>query len=144
MKINCHGHQSSVFGNSCGESFGTVIELEAQSLDYLIETKGFGFPDVIKLDIQGGELEALRGAPRALANAQFVQLEFSLIPFQKDIPLLDEIVVFMSKAGFRIFDIYGICGRPLDGMPAQGECLFIRKDSQLASDYRWSNNVVWS
>ena len=140
FRFMCHGHLSSLYGDSRGEEFGTVIESEMHTLDEIIRETGFPNPGIIKMDIQGAELRVLMGAPEAVASADFIQLEFSLIPYQKDIPLLDEIVAFLSSKGYRIFDIYGIHGRPLDGMPAQGECIFIKRDSNLIKDYRWCEN----
>ncbi len=143
-RFMCHGHLSSLYGNTRGEPFGTVIESEMRTLDDIIEQTGFPKPGIIKMDIQGAELSVLTGAPDAVARADFIQLEFALLPYQKDIPLLDEIVVFLSGRGYRLFDIYGIHGRPLDGMPAQGECLFVKRDSSLIKDNRWNENLSWS
>lgn len=144
VQFMCHEHQSSIYGNSKGEAFGEVVEAEMKTLDAIIAEADFLMPDLIKLDIQGAELKALKGASEALAHAEFVQLEVSFIPLQKDIPLFGQIAGFMHEKGFRVFDIYGVYGRPLDGMPAQGECLFIRQDSGLVTDYRWDKDTDWS
>ena len=87
---------------------------------------------------------ALKGAQDSLAHAKVVQMEVSFFPFQKDIPLLGDIAAFMNQQGFRIFNIFGVYGRPLDGMPVQGECLFIKNDSSLISDMRWAEGLEWS
>ncbi len=44
------------------------IEVRKVSLDAMIENKVVPVPDLIKIDINGGELEALRGAQRLLAS----------------------------------------------------------------------------
>ena len=139
-----HGHKSSIFGNSKGESFGEPVELPVRRLDDVIKELGLPAPEMLKLDVEGSELLVLGGAPKALESIQVVQMEISLIPFQKGIPLFDELVTAMAQKGFRVFDVFGIHGRPLDGMPVQGECVFIRKDTPLIRDYRWGDNLTWS
>ncbi len=144
VELLCHGHQTSLYGDSEGRPFGNAVKVPMRTLDSLIGQHGLPWPDLIKMDIQGAELRALQGAEESLKHAQFVQAEFSLLPVQKDIPILDDLVVYLSLRGFRLFNVYGICGRPLDGMPAQGEALFIKKDSPLVTDYRWSSSSPWS
>lgn len=144
VSFNQDKHHSSIYGNASGEKFGLRSVLSITTLDQLWSDKGYVLPDIIKLDIQGAELQALQGGVSLLKNAELVQLECSFIPFQQGIPLVDEIVSYMSSVGFRVFNIFGVYGRPLDGMPAQGECLFIKRDSALISDYRWAEGLEWS
>lgn len=144
VELHCHGHQTSLYGDSRGRPFGTVTNVPMKTLDSLVREHDLPWPELIKMDIQGAELRALRGALQCLEHAEFVQTEFSLLPVQKDIPLLGELVVCLSQHGFRIFNVYGVCGRPLDGMPVQGEILFVRKQSPLITDMRWSETSNWS
>ncbi len=144
VELLCHGHQTSLYGDSEGRPFGSAVKVPMRTLDSLITRHELPWPDLLKMDIQGAELRALQGAEQCLKHAQFVQTEFSLLPVQKDIPILDDLVVYLSLQGFRLFNVYGVCGRPLDGMPAQGEALFIKKNSPLVTDYRWSSSSPWS
>ena len=139
-----HGYQSSVLGTRDGTTFGEAKELPIFTLDEIIRTKRFPAPELIKLDIEGNELEALRGAVESLRSAVMVQVEVSLIPFKKDLPLMDDLVGFMAGQGFRVLDVFGVYGRPLDGLPVQGECLFMKKDSPFLTDLRWAEGAEWS
>lgn len=144
VELFTHGHQTSMLGDSEGRPFGETTLVPIRTLDSLVQAHGLPWPDLIKMDIQGAELTALKGATECLKHAEFVQSEFTLLPVQKDIPLLDELVVYLADQGFRIFNVYGVCGRPLDGAPAQGEVLFIKKQSRLITDMRWSQTSNWS
>lgn len=138
------GYKSSLFGNAKGDGFGQVHQQQMTTLDKIIEELSFPAPELVKLDVEGAELRVLKGALKALKSAEIVEMEVNMLPFKKDLPLLDDMVAFMAANGFRVFDCFGIFGRPLDGMPVQGECLFIRKDSRLISDYRWADGLTWS
>jgi len=139
-----HGYQSSVLGTRDGTDFGETKELSMFTLDEVIRERQFPAPEIIKLDIEGCELEALHGATEALRSAVMVQVEVSLIPFKKDLPLMDDVVGFMAVQGFRVLDVFGVYGRPLDGLPVQGECFFIKKDSPFITDLRWAEGAKWS
>jgi FkbM family methyltransferase len=138
------GYQSSLLGTHDGSAFGETREQPIFTLDEIIRRLSFPSPDIIKLDIEGSELDALRGAVEALRSAVLVQVEVNLIPFKKDLPLMDDLVGFMTEQGFRVLDVFGVHGRPLDGLPAQGECFFMKKDSPLLTDLRWAEGAAWS
>lgn len=93
VEVNVHGDQNSTLENSLGERFGTLRTYPITRLDELVRTTGFPWPDLIKLDLQGGELDALSGATECLDHAQVLFLEASLFPFQKHAPLLHDVVV---------------------------------------------------
>ncbi len=58
-------------------------------------------PDLIKLDLQGYEVEALRGAMKCLSSAQAVISEVSFAEFYKGQCLFEELVGFLASCGFR-------------------------------------------
>lgn len=66
-------HPSHGMGKAAGsagrdEDYPDQIEVEGTSIDSLIFTEGIDHPDLIKMDIEGGEVLALRGMPRTLAE----------------------------------------------------------------------------
>lgn len=111
----------------------TERRVKVRSLDDLL---GAEVPDFVKIDVQGYELAVLRGGSRALAAAEAVLLEVSLLQINKGAPLLAEVVSFMDAAGFQVADILEIHRRPLDGATNQVDLLFLRRGSALVSDTR--------
>jgi FkbM family methyltransferase len=93
-------------------------------------------PDFIKIDVQGYELEVLRGGVQTLSKASAVVIELSLIEINKDCPLLDEALSFMRERGFVAYDVLELHRRPLDGAMNQLDVLFIPEDSPLRADKR--------
>lgn len=109
----------------------TTVRLPMSTLDHLLETRSWSLPLLLKLDVQGFELEVLRGGPQALAAAKVVILETSLLEYNRGGPLLDEVICFMKRAGFLAYDICGQLRRQSDGVLFQVDFVFCREDSQL-------------
>ncbi|MEM7407320.1 MAG: FkbM family methyltransferase [Pseudomonadota bacterium] len=68
--------------------------------------------DFLKLDVQGAELDVLRGAGRCLDDAVFVHTEAEFVPMYKDQPLFAEVDQFLRQAGFQFHKFGGVAGRP--------------------------------
>ena len=112
-----------------------TLRLPMTTLDDLIAETHFPSPDLIKLDLQGYELEVLRGAPAAVKAANFVLLEVSTWRYNAGAPLLHEVVAWMAEAGFISYDALGLHRRP-DGVLLHVDILFVRSDSPLVDDTR--------
>lgn len=69
--------------------------------DYRIEQR-LKLPDMIKLDVQGYELEALKGAKQCLQAAKAVIMEVSFVEIYQGQPLFDDVVRYMADEGFRL------------------------------------------
>jgi FkbM family methyltransferase len=84
--------------------------------------------DLLKIDVQGYELQVLFGAMTILENCDFVLLEASLIPINRGCPLIADVTAFMQKNGFRIFDFCSQSRRK-DGALWQTDLMFISERS---------------
>jgi len=87
-------------------------------------------PLFLKLDVQGAELDILRGASVTMEKAEVVQLEVPLLAYNEGAPTSSEVVSFMDQRGFAIFDISGFI-RPFGMELVQIDILFVRKISHL-------------
>ena len=61
--------------------------------------------DFIKLDVQGSELDILRGGENTIKNTTFVMAEVSLLEYNQGAPLIDAVVDKMVELGFCIVDV---------------------------------------
>ncbi len=110
------------------------IKKKLQTLDNLLEKhQGFQQIDFLKLDVQGYELEVLKGASSILKRAEFVLLETSFIPINKGCPLILEVMIFMDTMGFRPFDFCSQVRRK-DGTLWATDLLFINNHSSWLPD----------
>lgn len=112
--------------------------LPMTTLDIVIEEKKFPAPDFIKLDVQGYEIEVLKGASRALKSAQVVLMEVNLIPINRGAPLVHDAVGYMADRGFRVYDVGTFFRRPYDNSLWQMDVFFARPSSPLNASTRWS------
>lgn len=131
-----HGDQSSFFAS---DSFAAraAQRVEVRPLDSFLGSEWLEPPDLIKADVQGYELEVLRGAKRCLEGAQLLLLEVSYRRIYRDLPLAHEVIAFAAGAGFRIYDVCTYSGRPSDGELTQSDLLFAREGSPLFANERW-------
>ena len=120
------------------QATGEQRPARVRRLDDLLRERGGAAPDLVKLDVQGFELEVLRGCPGLFGRTELFILESSLYSFLDDLPLLSEVVAFMSERGYELYDLAGRIRRPLDGALAQLDLVFARREGALRGGDRWS------
>ena len=84
------------------------IEVATTTLDAYAEEHGLDHVDLVKLDIEGAELMALRGAAGLLARqaVDFVVSEVRFVADYEGQPLLAELVEHMAGVGYTLFNLY--------------------------------------
>lgn len=114
------------------------LYLPMKTLDSVVKGTPFEHPDFIKLDVQGYELEVLKGGEGVLTSAEAVLMEVNLIEINKGAPLFHEVVGFMAEKGFRVYDICTFFRRPFDGALWQVDVIFVKMSSPVVSSKRWA------
>ncbi|MBP1731652.1 MAG: hypothetical protein H6Q55_2081 [Deltaproteobacteria bacterium] len=126
------GPGSSVLLPSSGET-----SKQMTTIDHLIETRVCEAPELLKLDVQGYEMEVLEGYTRHFDACQVIQCELSLLPLVPGAPLLHDIVAYLKSRDFVMCDIDEIIHSPGDGAVWQVDALFCRIDSPLRTERAW-------
>lgn len=83
----------------------TVRFHDMTTLDQLVARYNLEDEIFLKLDVQGAEIDILKGAKNALENISFILLEASLLDYNNGAPLLAEVMRYMDEIGFVLFDI---------------------------------------
>jgi FkbM family methyltransferase len=94
-------------------------------------------PDLVKLDIQGFELEALRGAKLLFGRTEIFILEASLFHFSQKTPTAREIITFMADRGYELYDITDYLRRPYDGALGQVDLAFAKAHGHFRIESAW-------
>ena len=118
-----------------GDPEAETVEVEAAPLDSLLRLSARGRA-LLKLDLQGYELAALRGAETSLKSIEVVLTEVSFFR-QGYEPTILELISFLDERGFELFDIAALSSRARDGRLKQGDFIFVRRGSALLSDTAW-------
>ncbi len=114
-------------------------EADIVTIDSLIENKKLKrIPDIVKIDVQGFELEVLKGSELLFGKTDLFIIEVSLFKFNEFAPVILDVIKFMADRNYTIYDIPGFLRRPLDGALGQLDVGFVRNGSHLKSSNKWA------
>jgi FkbM family methyltransferase len=104
-------------------------------LDSFIEENNLELPDLLKIDAEGFDIEVLEGAQNTIQkNVQIILVEVAIMnkKFRNDI---NNVINYMDKLGFIVFDITDL-NRPFNNNVLWlCEFVFIKKGGLLDIDY---------
>jgi FkbM family methyltransferase len=107
------------------------------TIDQLIQDQKLPIPELVKLDIQGFELEALKGATQLFGCTEVLILEVALFPFLPGQPLFEDVIRFMSDRDYVVYDFPGFLRRPYDRALGQCDVCFVRRQSDFRANHAW-------
>lgn len=107
------------------------VPMPVVSLDSLLESGQLpAIPELVKIDVEGFELDVLQGSAKLLGKTDMFILEVSLVPIWGQ-PIFHEIIAHMAALGYVVYDFPGFNRRPIDGALALVDVCFVRRDIGL-------------
>jgi FkbM family methyltransferase len=82
-----------------------VRELAIAQLDTLVARERLPAPQLIKIDVQGAELDVLAGARETLRHAGALIVEVSLVDYNRNAPLIADVLAAIDREGFKCADL---------------------------------------
>ncbi|HYW60275.1 MAG TPA: FkbM family methyltransferase [Xanthobacteraceae bacterium] len=82
-----------------------VRELATARLDTLVARERLPPPELIKIDVQGAELDVLSGARETLRSASVLIVEVSLVDYNRSAPLIADALAAIDRDGFKCADL---------------------------------------
>lgn len=113
---------------------GKQREVEITTLDSMITKGDVPPPDLVKVDVEGYELEVLKGGKTLFDTSEVFIIETSFFCEDGKRPTVYEVIDFMRKNNFVVYDMGGFWRRPVDGALTLIDLVFARKDGLLRSD----------
>jgi FkbM family methyltransferase len=103
-----------------------IRQVPMVTIDELCRERALRGPYLMKVDVQGAELEVLAGALDVLRDTEAVVLEISLFELLLGIPVFATVIAAMSDYGFAAYDLFEGLARPADGALAQIDVAFVK------------------
>jgi FkbM family methyltransferase len=85
-------------------------EVNTISLDTFCTNQNITFIDILKMDIQGGELDALKGAEKLLKTQKIglIYTEVEFVSIYKEQPLFSDIELYLRQFGYSLYKIMNL------------------------------------
>jgi len=106
----------------------TRIALPMRRLEVVAAGHAWAPFELMKIDVQGAELEVLSGAGTVLETVQAVFMEISFAEYNRGAPLFVETATAMNRYGFCLTDLADL-RRGRGGTLLQADALFLRQGS---------------
>ena len=91
----------------------SIVELTTIALDDLVANKFLNLPELIKIDVQGAELDILKGANKTLTTCEHLIIELRNIEYNIGSPDKEEIIDYLQTKGFKNLGLF--CDNGPDG-----------------------------
>ncbi len=83
-----------------------IVEVDTIDLDTVAIENRLGSIDFIKLDVEGAELDVLKGAEKTLKKSVFgLSIEVAFLPVHEGRPLFSDIDSYLRPLGFFLYDL---------------------------------------
>jgi FkbM family methyltransferase len=112
------------------------LAVEVRRLDDIAADYGLA-PDLVKLDLQGGELAAIVGAERVLQQAEMFIVEFGTLNAYVNRTTPRQLIDVMYDQGYCLYDVVDLLYRPHDGALGSGDFFFVKNTSPLRRHSGW-------
>ena len=76
------------------------LRIKTRTLNSLVNEFNLPHPDLIKIDVQGGEIDVLKGSSKVLDKAKVIILELPILEYNLGAPNINEYINYMRTIGF--------------------------------------------
>lgn len=102
-------------------------KIDVAPLTDFVTQSDFDGPALLKIDVQGFELEVLKSAEPILPFFDRIYVEASFIPLYTSQPLAGEIIDYLHSRNFRLAGFMNPSFRATDGSAIQSDLLFVNQ-----------------
>jgi len=101
-----------------------IEKKQTKTLSNLLNNQKF---DLIKIDVQGSEIDIINGGLDIIKEAKGILMEVSLMEYNQNAPTKDFVYEYMDNLGFKPVELIGNINHPLTYELIQQDILFLNK-----------------
>lgn len=103
-----------------------VIEVNTTTIDHFCDTESVSHIDILKLDVEGAEIKALKGAHNKLVkqDISIIYTEVMFMPHYEGACMFHEMTSFLSQYDYTLFNLYDV-KRAKNGQLRWGNAIFL-------------------
>ena len=118
---------------------GTQRSTPIRTVDGILRELGPSFvPDLVKVDVQGFELEVLSGGKSLFGLTEVFILETTLLVRNETAwPSIRTVIEYMGKRGYEIYDLTSFLRKPSDGTLGQLDFAFVKIQGKFRQNFTW-------
>jgi len=116
--------QNALFPGTAEAGYQSI---QVTPLDAMLVSEDIEDPALLKLDVQGFELQALKGCESLLHRFPWVYAECSFVELYERQALSDEVIAWLRERGFKLSGVYNM-SYDREGRAIQADFLFARRD----------------
>ena len=97
-----------------------------RTLDDIYRSSGLGHVELLKIDVQGYELNVIDGGLNTLANTDFVMIEANFVPVYRGGSTFSSVFQSLTGLGFHLKNVFDAHSSADDGILIHADALFTR------------------
>jgi FkbM family methyltransferase len=105
-------------------SVGSVM-VDARSLNSFVAEQNIQEIDLLKIDVQGAEVDVLKGSGQILNRVAVVLIEISLYDYYEKSSTIGDVESYLSPHGFSLWSVTDISNNPMNGRTDWVELLYV-------------------
>jgi FkbM family methyltransferase len=105
-EIGCGEESKRLFNDT------TKFRYTTRTVDSIVKEKNFPLPDLIKIDVQGCEVDILKGMTETIKSCKHLIIELQHSQYNEGAPLNTESVPFIESLGFTLITPLFYCNGP--------------------------------
>lgn len=117
-----------------------ILEVPCIKIDDFCHENHISQIDILKMDIQGGELKALQGAENMLKSGKIslIYTEVFFVKAYKEQPLFDDIAAYLHKLNYKMFSMYNVSFNGTTGRIFMADAIFVHESFALLNNIELS------
>lgn len=116
--------QRGEVGIKQNSTIGSVL-VNARSLNSFVEEQDILEIDLLKIDVQGAEVDVLKGSGNILNRVAVVLIEISLYDYYEKSSTIGDVESYLSPHGFSLWSVTDISNNPMNGRTDWVELLYV-------------------